>query len=84
MLAPWWRFSVDATMLAVEAQSVIAMRVTSLALGRGTNAENTRMVTEKATEFVAAITTLATGGSAHKVLRNYRKAVRANARRLRR
>ena len=84
MFAPWWKFSLDATMLAVEAQSVIAMRMTSLALGRRTSAENSRMVTEKATEFVAAMTTLATGGSAHKVLRSYRKSVRANARRLRR
>ena len=84
MFAPWWRFSVDAAMLAVEAQSVIAMRMTSLALGRGTTAENTRMVTEKTAEFMAAATTLATGGSAHKVLRSYRRTVRANGRRLRR
>jgi hypothetical protein len=84
MFAPWWRFSVDATMLAVEAQSVIAMRMTSLALGRGTSAENSRMVTEKAAEFISAATTIATGGSAHEVLRSYRKTVRANGRRLRR
>ena len=84
MFAPWWRFSVDATMLAVEAQSVIGMRMTSVALGRGTTAENSRMVTEKAAAFVAATTTLATGGSAHEVLRSYRRIVRANGRRLRR
>ena len=83
MLGPWLRFSVDATMLAVEAQSVIAMRVTSAALGRGSHAENTLMVTEKAAAFVEAFAALAGGGTAHGVVRGYRKHVRANARRLR-
>ena len=40
MFAPWWKFSTDAMMLALEAQGVIAMRLTSIALGRGTHAEN--------------------------------------------
>ena len=84
MFAPWWKFSTDAAMLALEAQSVIAMRLSSIALGRGTHAENTRMVSEKAAAFVEAATTLATGGSAHKVVRGYRKHVRANGCRLRR
>jgi hypothetical protein len=84
MFAQWWKFSTDAAMLALEAQSVIAMRLTSLALGRGTHAENTRMVTEKATAFFEAATTLTSGGSAQKVIRGYRKTVRANGRRLRR
>jgi hypothetical protein len=69
MFAPWWQFSTDAVMLAVEAQSVIAMRLTSIALGRGTHAENTRMVSEKAAAFAEAAMTLATGGSAHEVVR---------------
>jgi len=84
MLAPWWKFSMDAAMLAVEAQSVIAMRMTSLAMGRSTNAENALMVTEKVAALLGAATTLATGGSPHKVVRSYRKTVRANGRRLRR
>jgi hypothetical protein len=84
MFAPWWKFSMDAAMLSLEAQSVIVMRLTRLALGRGTQSENSRMVTEKATAFVEAATTLATGGSAHTVVRGYRKHVRANGRRLRR
>ena len=83
MFGPWLRFSLDATMLAVEAQSVIAMRLTSAALGRGTHAENTRMVTEKVSAFIEASAALAAGGSPHKVVRGYRKHVRANARRLR-
>lgn len=84
MFAPWWKLSMEATMLAVEAQSVIAMRLTSIALGRGTHVENSRMVTEKAAAFVEAATTLATGGSADQVVRRYRKHVRDNGRRLRR
>ena len=51
MRASWWNLSNDAVMLAVEAQSVVAMRLTSIALGRGTHAENTRMVSEKAAAF---------------------------------
>ena len=54
MFAPWWKFSTDAMMLALEAQGVIAMRLTSIALGRGTHAENTRMVSEKAAAFAEA------------------------------
>jgi hypothetical protein len=65
------------------AQSVIAMRLTSIALGRGAQAETTRMVSEKVGAFVEAARTLATGGSAHKVVRGYRKHVLANGRRLR-
>lgn len=84
MLTSWFRFSLDATMLAVEAQRVIAMRLTSAALGRGSHAENTLMVTEKVSAFVEAAAALARGGSPHKVVRGYRKHVRANARRLRR
>jgi len=84
MFAPWSKFSTDAMMLALEAQGVIAMRLTSIALGRGTHAENTRMVSEKAAAFAEAAMTMATGGSAHEVVRGYRKHVRANGRRLRR
>jgi hypothetical protein len=83
MLAPWFRFSIDATMLAVEAQRVIAMRLTSAALGRGSQAENMLMVTEKVSAFVEAAAAVAAGGSPHKVVRGYRRHVRTNARRLR-
>ena len=83
MFWPWLSLSHEATMLAFEAQAVIAMRLTSAALGRGSQAENTRMVTEKAAAFVEAAAALAGGRSAHHVVRGYRKRVRANARRLR-
>ena len=84
MFAPWWKLSIDAAMLALEAQNVMAIRLTRVALGRGTHAENSRMVTEKALAFAEAATTLASGGSARQVVRGYRKQVRANGRRLRR
>ena len=83
MLVPIWKLSLDATLLALEAQRVIAMRLTTAALGRGTHAENMTMVTEKVTAFIEAAAVLGAGGSAHKVVRGYRKHVRANARRLR-
>jgi hypothetical protein len=83
MLLSLWKLSLEATMLAFESQAVVAMRLTSATLGRGSHAENTRMVTEKAAAFVEATTTLGGGGSTHKVIRGYRKHVRANARRLR-
>jgi hypothetical protein len=38
------------------------------------------MVSEKAAAFTEAAMTLATGGSAHEVVRHYRKQVRANGR----
>jgi hypothetical protein len=84
MLGPWMRLTMDAAMLAVEAQSVIAMRLTQIALGRGTAAEAQLMVTEKMLALAEAATTVATGGSARKVVKGYRKKVRANGRRLRR
>jgi hypothetical protein len=84
MFGAWLRFSLDATMLAVEAQSVIAMRLASAALGRGSHAETTLMVTEKASALLEAAAALAGGRSTHHLVRGYRKQVRANARRLRR
>jgi hypothetical protein len=84
MLFPWMKLAMDAGRLAVEAQTVISMRLTQIALGRGTPAESMLMVTEKLTAFAEASATIATGGSAHQVVKGYRKHVRANVRRLRR
>jgi hypothetical protein len=42
------------------------------------------MVTEKASASTEATTALAAGGSPHKIVRGYRKYVRADARRVRR
>ena len=83
MFGPWIRFSLDATMLAVEAQKVIGLRLMMLgAGGTAAQAEAHRMVAEKSRAFVEAATTLAMGGTAHTVVAGYRKHVRANARRL--
>ncbi len=84
MFGPWIQLSLDATMLAVEAQTVIGLRLMLLgAGGAAAQAEAHRMVTEKTNAFVEAATTLASGGTAHTVVAGYRKHVRANARRLR-
>ncbi|WP_230533259.1 hypothetical protein [Microvirga roseola] len=84
MLFSWVKLAADANMLAIEAQTVIWTRLTQIALGRGTPAESMLMVTEKVAAFAEASATIATGGSAHMVVKGYRKHVRANVRRLRR
>jgi hypothetical protein len=82
MLLPWMKLTTDTTMLALEAQMVIWTRLSQAAMGRGTAAENLLMVTEKMTAFAEAAATIAAGGSAHKVVKGYRRKVQANARRL--
>ena len=84
MIVPWLRLASDTTLLAMEAQTVIGLRLGQIAMGRGSLAENQLMVTEKMLALAEAAATVATGGSAHKVIRGYRKKVRANAKRLRR
>lgn len=84
MFFSWMKLAVEAGELAVEAQIVIWTRLTRIALGRGTPAENMLMVTEKVAAFAEAATTIAAGGSPHKVVKGYRRRVRANVRRLRR
>jgi hypothetical protein len=76
------RLASDTTLLALEAQTVIGLRLGQIAMGRGSLAENQLMVSEKALAWAEAATTLATGGSPHKVVRGYRKKVRANTKRL--
>jgi len=66
-----------------EAQLVMTLRMMRLAGGGAVaQTEATRMVAEKGMAFVEAATTVATGGSAEKVVRGYRSRVRANKRRL--
>jgi hypothetical protein len=66
----------------MEAQTVIGMRLSQIAMRRGTAAEAQLMMTEKMLALVEAAGTVAKDGSAHKVVRGYRKRVRANVRRL--
>jgi hypothetical protein len=84
MFAPLMKLTLDTTLLTMEAQTVIGIRLTQLATGRGTLAETQLMVTEKMLAFAEAGLTLATGGSAQRVVSGYRKHVRANVRRLER
>ena len=67
----------------MEAQTVIGMRLSQIAMGRGTAAEAQLMMTEKMLALVEAAGTVAMDGSAHTVVRGYRKRFRANVRRLR-
>ncbi len=82
MFIPWFKLASDTAMLAMEAQTVIGLRLGQMAMGRGSLAENQLMVTEKVLALVEAGATVATGGSAHKVVKGYRKKVRANSKRL--
>jgi len=72
-------------LLGLEPSQVMALRALKLtAVGHAARMEATRMAAEKVSEAYGAWVTLAMGGSTRKVLRKYRKRVRANARRLRR
>jgi hypothetical protein len=84
MPAPLMSLAEDTALLALEAQTVIGIRLTQLSLGgSAAGAEAQRMVTEKVAAFAEAAALLATGGSAHEVVKGYRKHVQANVRRLR-
>jgi hypothetical protein len=83
MLESWMRLATDTTLLTLEAQSVIGLRLAQIAMGQGTPTEAQLMVTEKMLAFMDAATIVATGGSAEAIVEGYRKRVQANARRLR-
>ena len=69
--------------LMLEASDVIGKRLLILSKGGKVAArESQRMVTEKVLAAAEAGVILGTGGSMEKVMKNYRKRVRANARRL--
>jgi hypothetical protein len=78
-----FRFWYDATMLSIEAQRVVGLRMMKLARG-GTEAqaEAQRMVNEKIFASMGAAVALLYGGSSRSVMAHYRKRVRANTRRL--
>jgi len=79
MIPSFMKMGLDLTMLAIESQQVIAMRLARLAMG-GPRAN--RMVSEKAMAAVEAGLHLASGGAPHKVVGSYRRKVRANRDRL--
>ena len=80
---PWIKLTIDTTLLSLEAQSVISLRLAQIAMGRSSPGEAQLMMTEKMLAFMDAATTVASGGSAHTVVEDYRRRVQANARRLR-
>jgi hypothetical protein len=83
MLAAWMKLAFTSAQAWQEAQVVMSLRAMRLARGGAlAQAEATRMVTEKSAALVEAAMTVATGGSAEKVVRGYRTRVRANRRRL--
>jgi hypothetical protein len=89
-LFPWANMAFQGTMLAIEAQQVIAMRLTKMALGGPhVQREAELMVSEKLAAMAESgqlLMTAAFGGEhdlgAGKVVRLYRRKVRANRRRL--
>jgi hypothetical protein len=82
MFPSWVTLATDTTMLTMEAQFVICARLSQMALSRGSPAENLLIVTEKVNAFAEAAATIAAGGTAHHVVKNYRQKVRANVQRL--
>lgn len=83
MFGSWWKLGMDATMLAMESQHVIGLRLAKLSLGgAAAQAEAQRMVSEKIMAANEAALLIATGGSTQRVVAGYRRKVRANARRL--
>lgn len=83
MLSAWMKLAFTSAQAWQEAQTVMTLRMMRLARGGAlAQAESTRMVTEKSAAVVEAAMTVATGGSAEKVVRGYRTRVRANKRRL--
>jgi hypothetical protein len=78
-----FKFWYDATMLSIEAQRVVGLRLMKLSKGgKKAHAEANRMVMEKITESMTAAATLLSGGSGHTVVAQVRKRVRSNSRRL--
>src|SRR5262245_6497468 len=83
MLGTWIRFVAQSTLLALEAQRVIALRMAAIATG-GTRAqaEIQRMVLEKVVASMRAGAMLSMGKPTASIVRHYRSRVRANERRL--
>lgn len=78
-----FKFWYGATMLSIEAQQVVALRMMKLAMG-GPQAQTevSRMVSEKVSASIAAVETLLRGGTGHAVVAQVRRRVRSNSRRL--
>jgi hypothetical protein len=83
MLGTWIRFVAQSTLLALEAQRVIALRIAAIATGGShAQAELQRMVVEKVVASMRAGAMLSMGRPTASIVRHYRSRVRANERRL--
>ena len=83
MLFGWWKTGLDMVLLGLEAQGVIVQRMTMFASGGpAAQIEAQRMVTEKFFAVGETALMVASGASNGRVIRNYRRKVRANALRL--
>ena len=83
MFGTWWKLGMDTTMLVLESQAVIGLRMAKLAAGgTAAQAEAQRMVGEKIAAAGEAAMLIAAGGSTQRVVSGYRRKVRANRRRL--
>jgi hypothetical protein len=91
MFASWFSLAAKAAQLGFEAQNVIALRLMRLAAGgTSSHAEAMRMISEKfaaiAEAQIIGTAAVASGRSSNvvagKILRSYKKRVRANRRRL--
>ena len=83
MFGIWMKLALDTSMLALETQQVIGLRLMKLTFGGPAAArEANRMVAEKVIAFGEAAAKVATGSATQSVVKGYRKKVRANRRRL--
>ena len=83
MLFGWWKTGVDMALLGFEAQGVIAQRMLMLAMGGpAAQREAERMGAEKFHAVGETALMMASGASNDRVIRNVRRTVQANARRL--
>jgi hypothetical protein len=83
MFGMWMRFMFESTLLGLEAQRVIVLRMIAMAAGGSrAQAEAQRMITEKLVALFRSGAMLTAGKPATSVVRHYRSRVRANERRL--
>ena len=74
MFGAWWKLGMDATLLAMESQQVIGLRLAKLSLGGpAAQIEAQRMVSEKIMAAGEAAMMIATGVSTQKVVTGYRR-----------
>jgi hypothetical protein len=83
VLSTWIRFVSQSSLLALESQRVMALRMGALATGGSrAHAEIQRMISEKIIASMRVGAMLTTGKPAASIVRHVRSRVRANERRL--